>query len=166
MKSLKRWLNKVFCQNDTPDTYEASLNASVEVINTSDTDGIGEPMLSFIETYRSGRKRFEVSMHEWRLHFRTCQFDIVYFVVDTKTNQKFNFLHEVRPCTQYTLTSGEWEGEYTNSLDCFSGIELEYLFETLIKPEHAKYIRLENIRYLRKKRLQREQLMEVYCNEI
>ena len=152
MKSLKSWLNKVFCQNATPDTTEASLNTPVEVINTSDTDGIGEPILSFIETFRSDRKRFVTESIE----------GLVFSLYDTVTERNFIFYkrryHEPRLYCNYEL------------LGCFSKRELDYLWLKLMEPEYVRYtkvrVRLENIKHIRKTRLQREQLMEVYCNEI
>lgn len=159
MKSLKNWLNKVFCQNDTPDTSEASLNTSGEVINNSDTDGIGEPILSFIETYRNNPERF-TRVSGGRLYGE---------LIDTFTDTGFTlFTH---PHKGIELSS--WKcGTFTQleKVTCFSQKQLEYLFETLIYPEVLRYdkiIKRKNRMYTsRQKRLQREQLMEVYCNEI
>ena len=159
MKSLKSWLNKVFCQNDTPDTSEASLNASGGVINTSDTDGIGEPILSFIGTYRNNPERFT------RINGSLYHGELI----DTFTDTGFELL--IHPHKGIELSS--WKcGPLTQleKVTCFSQKELEYLFETLIYPEVARYAKVgerKNKMYTsRHKRLQREQLMEVYCNEI
>lgn len=159
MKSLKSWLNKIFCQNVTPDTSEVSLNASGEVITTSDTDGIGEPILSFIETFRNNPERF-TRVSGSRIHGE---------LIDTFTDTGFELL--IHPHKGIELSS--WKcGQLTllEKVTCFSQRELEYLFEILIYPEvlgYDKIIKRKNRMYTsRQKRLQREQLMEVYCNEI
>lgn len=159
MKSLKSCLNKVFCQNDTPDTSETSLNPSGEVINTPDTDGIGEPILSFIETYRSDRKRFTVTSDSLLSGW-------YYLVTDNKTKTIFDFSY---------ITTGEYslysyrDGIHKSQINCFSQKELKYLFAELLLPEMVKYNKVverkNRISSSRQKRLQREQLMEVYCNE-
>lgn len=155
MKSLKSWLNKVFCQNDTTDTSEASLNASGAVINTSDTDGIGEPILSFIGIYRGDRKRFTVTGESLLAGW-------YYLVTDNKTKTIFDFSY---------ITTGEYslcsymDGITKSQINCFSQKELKYLFDELVLPEMVKVWRTNRISTIRQKRLQREQLMEVYCNE-
>lgn len=156
MKSLKSWLNKVFCQNGTPDTSEASLNTSGGVINTSDTNGIGEPILSFIETYRSDRRRFTVLGNSLSTE-RYC------IVTDNKTKTSFDFSYTTTG--EYSLCSYR-DGIPRSQINCFSQKELKYLFDELVPPEMAKVWRKNRISEIRQKRLQREQLMEVYCNEI
>lgn len=155
MKSLKSWLNKVFCQNDTPDTSETSLNESGEVINTSDTDGIGEPILSFIGTFRSNRKRFTVTGESLLAGW-------YYLVTDNKTKTIFDFSYITTG--GYSLCSYR-DGIHKSQIDCFSQKELKYLFDELVLPEMVRVWRKNRISTIRQKRLQREQPMEVYCNE-
>lgn len=154
MKSLKRWLNKVFCQNDTPDTSETSLNASGEVINTFDTDGIGEPILSFIETFRSNPERFT-----------RVGADIYHgMLIDTFTNIGFEL--SKYPCRGIKLHS--WKCEPNPKLapiSCFSEKELEYLWDNLVYNRSAMS-RLKRLNKYKDLLSQRKELMEVYYNEI
>lgn len=154
MKSLKSWLNKVFCQNVTPDSTEASLNASVEVINTSDTNGIGEPILSFIETFRSNPERFT------RVGADTCHG----MLIDTFTNIGFEL--SKYPCRGIRLHS--WKCEPNPKLKlitCFSEKELEYLWDSLVYNRDAMS-RLKRLNKYKDLLSQRKELMEVYYNEI
>lgn len=154
MKSLKSWLNKVFCQNDTPYTSEDSLNASGEVINTSDTDGIGEPILSFIETFRITPERFT------RFGGDTCHGELI----DTFTDTGFRL-------TKYPykgIRLHSWKCEPNPKLvliSCFSEKELEYLWDNLVYNRSAMS-RLRRLNKYKDLLSQRNELMGVYCNEI
>lgn len=158
MKSLKSWLNKIFYQKDSPQTSEDLPAASAEVIAISDTEGIGEPILSFIKTFNSSPERFDRisgSMRHGSL-------------VDTITDTGFELY--IHPFQGIELSS--WKCEPSPRYEkviCFSQKELNYLFDALVRPAAVKcekaIERRSRMHASREKRLQREQLMEVYCNE-
>lgn len=145
---LKKWLG--LSGEDSPTTQQG---ARGEVLTPNPAEGVGEPVLSFVETFRKtpGRFKLEFDSEGDGVHCR-----------DSTTGLEFKMFLE----TVYGFNVSVWHrplcifvnGKHTSE---FSYKEMSYVYKEIKKILEN---RANTLNKLKGSRL-RKKLIEVYCNE-
>jgi hypothetical protein len=145
------WIKKIFLGEDSVSLpYEPSQEVPDEIITPNPTEGVGEPVLSFVECVRDNPRRFRVI----KKYPSIIMLDLLEGI-NYQINLNYEYSHLVGGLRIDNLRVG---GLYTHA---FSREELYYL---LTQIRSIYYKRLRTIHELRKTRL-RAKLSKVYYNE-
>lgn len=151
MKSFKQIFDYIFCQNHTKNASEDKQEAPVATLPKDEYDGIGEPIKSFLECFKSNPKRF-------KFYTRTDKDERSYTVlmdIEADISYRLDIQYRLYGTCVYEL---QINGKVS------SAFSKEELYRVYVEVSNHLDKRKDSIAQIRASRT-KQKLMKVYCNE-
>ena len=153
MKSFKQIFNYIFCQNYTTNVSEDKQEVPVATLPKDEYGGIGEPIKSFLECFKSNPKRFK------------------FYTRTDKDERSYTVLMDIEADISYRLDTRYGLGLYVT---CSYELQINGKVSSAFSKEelYRVYVAVSNHLDKRKASIAqtkasrtKQKLMKVYCNE-